>query len=90
MSDSLCCPGCGHRWYAHNEYGCAVKEGRNGCDDAYCMCSTVPPDLKVLMREQRRTAALKKLCKTHRRYTIKRPPRTACEACWRLYIEVNP
>lgn len=29
-------------------------------------------------------------CKKHRRYLAKRAPRTACEACWRFYVERNP
>lgn len=84
------CPRCDHGLDNHNEYGCFVKEGRNGCDDAYCMCIYVPPAIKDQQREARRAEALKQPCKTHPRYTIVHPPRSACETCWRLWVRVNP
>lgn len=29
-------------------------------------------------------------CKKHPKYQAKRRPRTACEACWRRWISLNP
>ncbi len=29
-------------------------------------------------------------CEDHRKYQAKRKPRTACEACWRMFIARNP
>lgn len=29
-------------------------------------------------------------CPAHPRYQVKRPPRAACEGCWRLWIDKNP
>lgn len=85
------CPSCEHSLDSHNEYGCFVKEGRYGCDDAYCSCSVVPEGIKQKQRENVRLVVLAAWsCKKHRSYRILRPPRTACEQCWRNYIKVNP
>lgn len=80
---------CGHHWATHNEFGCYVKIGSPSCDDAYCSCSLLPPIMCVAQREQRRLLAIKTPCRTHPRYQVIRRPRTACEGCWRMWLEVQ-
>ena len=81
--------GCGHAWAQHNEFGCFAKEGHASCDDAYCMCPCKPPSIVERERQERLKRVLLYPCAQHPRYQVKRKPRVPCEACWRMWIEVQ-
>ncbi len=73
---------CGHSEYYHGIDGCASLNGH----DEYCYCSNVPP---AKLATQHTTTLLRLRCKTHPRYGALRKPRSACEACWELWLQAK-